>query len=100
MIHTSDIHTHLEEILREIIQGYMAHGDTSEISRIQAAYEYAESAHKGILRKSGDNYIVHPVSAAQELMILQPDSTTIIATLLHDVVSHGHGSYEEIGALF
>ncbi len=99
-MHTSDIHTHPEEILHEIIQSYTVYGDTSEIPRIQAAYEYATHAHKGILRKSGDNYIVHPVSAAQELMILQPDSTTIIATLLHDVVSHGHGSYEEIGALF
>ena len=99
-MHTSDIHTHPEEILHEIIQSYTVYGDTSEIPRIQVAYEYATHAHKGILRKSGDNYIVHPVSAAQELMILQPDSTTIIATLLHDVVSHGHGSYEEIGALF
>jgi (p)ppGpp synthase/HD superfamily hydrolase len=33
-------------------------------------------------------------------MILQPDSTTIIATLLHDIVSHGSGSYEEIGQRF
>ncbi len=33
-------------------------------------------------------------------MPLQPDSITLIATLLHDVVSHGSGTYDEIATLF
>ncbi|MFA6080611.1 MAG: RelA/SpoT family protein [Candidatus Gracilibacteria bacterium] len=89
-------HTDLDAILRDIIHRYEMYGEEGKVDQILAAYEYAQKAHTGILRKSGDPYIVHPLSATQELMILQPDSTTIIATLLHDTVSHGHASYEEI----
>jgi GTP pyrophosphokinase len=81
-------HTDLDAILRDIIHRYEMYGEEGKVDQILAAYEYAQKAHTGILRKSGDPYIVHPLSATQELMILQPDSTTIIATLLHDTVSH------------
>lgn len=87
-------------MMQDIISQYEKYGERGEVERIQAAYEYAQKAHAGVLRKSGDAYIAHPVAAAQELIILQPDSTTIIATLLHDVVSHGASSYTEIGTLF
>jgi len=100
MAHTGDIHTPQQDIFEDIIQKYSTYGDESEIKKIYAAYEHAKDAHKGVLRKSGDDYIIHPISAAKELMVLQPDSTTIIATLLHDVVSHGASSYEEIEKIF
>ena len=93
-------HIHCEAIIQDIIQQYEVYGERGEVAIIQAAYDYAQKAHTGIFRKSGDPYIIHPLSAAQELMILQPDSTTIIATLLHDIVSHGSAQYDEIGKLF
>lgn len=87
-------------MMHDIIRSYEQYGEKDDIKKIEEAYEYAGKAHAGVLRKSGDAYIAHPVAAAQELMILQPDSTTIIATLLHDVVSHGESSYAEIGTRF
>jgi len=81
-------HIDCEVMIQDIIRRYEAYGERGEVAKIQAAYDYAQKAHTGVFRKSGDPYIIHPLSAAQELMILQPDSTTIIATLLHDTVSH------------
>lgn len=89
-----------DTIMRDVLVRYQSYGDKNEIERIQSAYDFAKKAHIGVLRKSGDAYIAHPVAAVQELIILEPDSTTIIATLLHDVVSHGESSYEDIGIYF
>jgi GTP pyrophosphokinase len=86
--------------MQDIVKQYQSYGEEGEVVTIQSAYDYAKKAHTGVLRKSGDQYLVHPVASVQELMTLQPDSTTIIATLLHDVVSHGTGSYKEIKTLF
>jgi GTP pyrophosphokinase len=93
-------HIDAKTMMEDILGRYEKYGDVAALPQIRSAYEYAKKAHEGILRKSGDEYVVHPVSAAQELMILEPDSTTIIATLLHDVVSHGESSYAEIGTQF
>ncbi len=93
-------HIDAQATMDDILSRYEKYGDITALPQIQSAYEYAGKAHAGVLRKSGDAYIAHPVAAAQELMILQPDSTTIIATLLHDVVSHGNSSYEEIESHF
>ena len=49
------------------------------------AYYFARRAHEGVLRRSGEPYIIHPVGALEELLRIHPDLTTIQATLLHDV---------------
>lgn len=67
---------------------------------IQKAYDYALKSHERKKRKSGDPYINHPLLATQELMVIEPDLTTIIATILHDTVSDGTGDFEEIGRIF
>jgi GTP diphosphokinase / guanosine-3',5'-bis(diphosphate) 3'-diphosphatase len=53
---------------------------------IQKAYIEAELAHRGQKRLSGEDYIVHPLSAAYFLSGLGMDATTIIACLLHDTL--------------
>ncbi len=83
-------HNDYRVIMQEMLHRYRAYGDEQGVIKIQEAFDYAQKAHTGITRKSGDDYIIHPVSAVQELMVLQPDSTTIMATLLHDSVSHGN----------
>jgi len=50
------------------------------------AYNKAEKAHAKMQRKTGEPYIVHPVSVAQKLMALRLDAQTIAAALLHDVL--------------
>lgn len=89
-----------DKVLQWIIAHYEALGDADGAQRIVRAYEYAKQCHEGIMRKSGEPYITHPISAAQEMMKIEPDITTVIATILHDVVSHGTGKYEEIEQYF
>ncbi len=57
--------------------------DTALISR---AYELAEVAHRGQLRRSGDPYIQHPLAVATILADLGLDDVTLAAALLHDAV--------------
>ncbi len=53
---------------------------------VARAFEFAEKAHDGQMRRSGDPYITHPVAAAEIVADLQQDANTLAATLLHDVV--------------
>ena len=55
-----------------------------DLSLVVRAYEYANEAHKGQVRKSGEPYIIHPISVAQTLADLMLDATTIAAGFLHD----------------
>ncbi|CAN5638497.1 GTP pyrophosphokinase [soil metagenome] len=54
--------------------------------KIERAYEIAEAAHAGQLRKSGEPFITHPLGVATILAQLGLDETTITAALLHDAV--------------
>ncbi len=53
---------------------------------IQKAYTTAELAHRGQKRMSGDDYIIHPLSAAYFLSELGMDATTVAACILHDTL--------------
>ncbi|CAM3363335.1 RelA/SpoT family protein [Marinicrinis lubricantis] len=57
-----------------------------ELQSIRQAYEFADKAHQGQVRKSGEPYILHPLAVAEILVNMQMDVTSIIAALLHDVV--------------
>jgi guanosine-3',5'-bis(diphosphate) 3'-pyrophosphohydrolase len=57
-----------------------------DISLIWEGYRYAFAAHDGVVRKTGEPYIMHPVSVACVLADLHMDMPTILAALLHDVV--------------
>ena len=53
---------------------------------VRKAYEFAENAHRGQVRKSGEPYFMHPVSVASILTDLMIDATTVAAGFLHDTV--------------
>ena len=57
-----------------------------DYDKIYKAYEYANKLHEGQKRISGDDYIVHPISVAEEVFELQLDTDSICAALLHDAV--------------
>ena len=57
-----------------------------EIDKIIHAFDFAEKAHEGQKRKSGHDFIIHPVEVATHLARLELDPTVIIAGLLHDVI--------------
>jgi GTP pyrophosphokinase len=53
---------------------------------VEEAYRFAEDAHQGQLRRSGEPFMEHPLETAMMLADLQMDSHTLAAALLHDVV--------------
>jgi len=63
---------------------------------LEKAFETAQSAHQGQLRKSGDDYITHPVAVAEILAELGLDLSTIVAALLHDTVEDTPYSLKEL----
>ncbi|MDO8961744.1 MAG: bifunctional (p)ppGpp synthetase/guanosine-3',5'-bis(diphosphate) 3'-pyrophosphohydrolase [Methylophilus sp.] len=71
-----------------------------EIEQVWVAYRYAEKAHRGQTRKTGEPYITHPVSVACILAKLHLDIPTLLAALLHDVVEDTGVGSAEIGEVF
>ena len=68
--------------------------------KINVAWNFAQNAHKGQLRGTGESYFTHPVSVAQILSNLNLDLNTIITGLLHDVVEDCGVSISKISSIF
>ncbi len=69
--------------LSEQVSRYM---DEEDASRVYDAFLLAADAHDGVVRKSGEFYIFHPLEVAYTLADLHMDADTICAALLHDVI--------------
>lgn len=67
-----------------------------EIGLIKKAFDFAQKAHQGEKRKSGEPYFIHPFETAKNLIEWQLDAVTIAAGLLHDVVEDTDISLEAI----
>ncbi|MBA4543193.1 bifunctional (p)ppGpp synthetase/guanosine-3',5'-bis(diphosphate) 3'-pyrophosphohydrolase [Thermoactinomyces daqus] len=85
------------EQLLNISADYLTH---EEVNQLERAYRFAEQAHRGQYRKSGEPYIHHPVQVAEILANLKMDVTTLIAALLHDVVEDTGVTLEQVEAEF
>src|SRR5690606_13455577 len=72
----------------------------ADFEKVRKGYEYACRAHQGQKRKSGEDYIVHPLGVAKILAELQLDVTTITAGLLHDVVEDTEVTLDDIKGEF
>ena len=86
----------LDDLLAETGE-YLAPGD---LERIRRAYETAEEAHRGILRRSGEPYISHPLEVALLLADMRIDADGIVAALLHDVVEDTDMTLDELRERF
>ena len=71
-----------------------------DTAKLQKAFDVANSAHAGQKRKSGEDYITHPVAVAQILVDLGMDLATVNAALLHDTVEDTGLSIESIAKDF
>ena len=71
-----------------------------DLEKILSAYEFAENAHKGQTRTSGEPYISHPVAVAYILLEMCMDTDTICAALLHDTVEDTKVTAEEVEHAF
>lgn len=80
--------------LYEKIKKYIP--DKKELKMIEDAFNYANECHKGLYRKSNDEYITHPIAVTEILLSLNVDYSTLVCSLLHETINHGTGSYEVI----
>ena len=83
-------------LIAPLIGSLREHHPNSDTSHIEQAFVIAERAHKGQLRKSGEDYITHPVAVTQILAELGLDETTLIAALLHDTVEDTPYSLDQL----
>jgi len=71
----------IEDLLNTVKQN----NPQADLELVRRAYDFAEAAHQGQLRVSGEPYITHPLATAQILAEMRLDTTIIVAGLLHDV---------------
>ena len=71
------------EALAERLHDYM---DDARINQVRRAYFYAEQAHEGQFRRSGEPYVTHPLAVATILADLHLDHQSLMAAMLHDVI--------------
>jgi GTP diphosphokinase / guanosine-3',5'-bis(diphosphate) 3'-diphosphatase len=90
----------MDELLKPIITGLQEHHPQANLPEVERAYQVAKTAHTGQLRKSGEEYITHPVAVTQILVELGLDQETIIASLLHDTVEDTPYSLDQLRADF
>ena len=75
--------------------------DAEELNIIQKAFEFANEAHKGVRRRSGEPYILHPIAVAKIVVSnIGLGYKSIVAALLHDVVEDTDYTVEDLSNLF
>lgn len=73
-------------VLNDVLDSFRSHHPGGDIELLRSAYDLAESAHKGQMRKTGTPYITHPLAVAKMLADYGLDEATIAAAFLHDTV--------------
>ena len=71
------------DALSERLSHYL---NASQIQQVCRAYFYAEQAHDGQRRRSGEPYIIHPLAVANILADMHLDHQSLMAAMLHDVI--------------
>ncbi len=87
----------LQEQLYAALQSYSA---SREFDSVDRAFRFANVAHQGVVRRSGEPYIMHPLMVATMLAQMQLDAPTICAALLHDVVEDTKVTLDELRERF
>lgn len=82
----------IENLLLSIEQ----YNPNADMKQIIKAFHFAEAAHEGQFRNSGEKFIVHPYNVAIILTELNMDTTTIVAGLLHDVIEDTNITYDDV----
>ena len=75
--------------------------DEAELEVIQKAFDFANEAHKGVRRRSGEPYILHPIAVAKIVVSnIGLGYKSIVAALLHDVVEDTSYTVDDLKILF
>lgn len=83
--------------LKLIVDAYLSEQD---VEQVLAACDYADLAHDGVTRKSGEPYILHPIAVSCILAHMRLDAQTLMAALLHDVIEDTEFTKEDITTKF
>ena len=86
----------MDALLKPLITGLQEHHPQADVAEVERAFDVARTAHIGQTRKSGEDYITHPVEVTQILIELGLDQETIIASLLHDTVEDTPYSLDQL----
>ena len=86
LLKAPDEYENPQALYDQLIEQINKYHPSTDFSQIRRAYNIAYEAHKDQKRRSGEPYIIHPVSVAIILAELELDKETIIAGILHDVV--------------
>ncbi|KPQ25885.1 MAG: guanosine polyphosphate pyrophosphohydrolase/synthetase [Halomonas sp. HL-48] len=83
--------------LADRLGGYLP---PDEIQQVKRAFYYAEQAHDGQRRRSGEPYVTHPLAVANILANMHMDHQSLMAAMLHDVIEDTGVSKKALGAQF
>jgi len=72
----------------------------TQVLLVKRAYFFAEQAHYGQVRRSGEPYVTHPLAVARVLAEMHMDHQSLMAALLHDTIEDTGVTKEDIGAQF
>ena len=91
----------IEQAFQELLNDYLATKHRKRVEIITKAFNFANQAHKGIKRRSGEPYILHPIAVARIVCTeIGLGSTSICSALLHDVVEDTDYTVEDIENIF
>ena len=91
----------IEQAFQELLNDYLATKHRKRVEIITKAFNFANQAHKGIKRRSGEPYIMHPIAVAKIVCNeIGLGSTSICSALLHDVVEDTDYTVEDIENIF
>ena len=83
-------------LIEPLIGSLKEHYETVDVELLNRAFQVANEAHTGQVRKSGEEYITHPVAVSQILADLGLNTTTVVASLLHDTVEDTPYSLDQL----
>ncbi len=90
----------LIEMYDELKSAVLAQNPLADLGRIHAAFDCAERAHSGQLRKDGSPYVTHAIAAAQIAVEMGLDEDSIVAALLHDCIEDTSLDFEDVEKQF
>ena len=91
----------IQDGFNELLKDYLNSNHRRKVERITKAFNFANQAHAGVKRRSGEPYIMHPIAGARIVCReMGLGSTSICSALLHDVVEDTEYTVQDISDMF
>ncbi|MCE1200420.1 MAG: HD domain-containing protein, partial [Marinilabiliales bacterium] len=91
----------IEDLYEEVLKSITRPLTPENAQLIQKAYQFASAAHMGVRRRSGEPYIIHPLSVAKIVAgEIGLGTKSVVAAILHDVVEDTDYTIQDIENMF